>query len=225
MASHTITEPTGECAAVFILLHDYLSSGEILNNQLASLLGDSPLGELLPQARLICMDAPHRARTRSIHGAPEWTRLWFEQKDGKRSTWPTATQWDHIAESIRGVKREVEKAVEEVGSDNVFLVGVGQGCGIAVLTLLALDTTIAAVFGFQGRLDFHAGFIIASGHGEAWADQTNGTRKRRRLRALKKYVRSKVDGDGDVDGTPNAYTPVILCRGGPDNAMNDGQPD
>lgn len=147
----TITNPVGPCTSVFVLLHDDESNGNTLCEDLRSSLGSPVLANLLPGARIICMDAPHKNLRTNEYGAQIYTKSWYDGLLGNGSL-EYSDLWGQVKESVRCVQHHLDKAVEQVGAANVFLGGEGQGCGMAVLTLLQRGSPIGGVFGTRGYL-------------------------------------------------------------------------
>lgn len=126
-----------------IFLHGYGGNGHNIIDRLNDFL--SPL---LPQAKLVCPDAPM-----TVPGNPEgapW-RQWFsvEGLDEDPDRYVIAERTMEQAPIVNAYIDEVMKR-ENVPADRVILAGFSQGATMAIYAGLTRDTPLAGIFSISG---------------------------------------------------------------------------
>ena len=161
----TIFPTTKEHTHTAIVLHDIGSHGEALaaNFRESKISSDRTLMEFLPSWKWVFPSAYLRERDDTIQ---EW-REWFDLRScASPNGGPyQGQQVLGLDMSIKFIQGVIEKESKKVGSKQIVLVGMGQGCATAVLALLVSQWELGAFIGLSGWLPFAEEIIDARRNG------------------------------------------------------------
>ncbi|KAK3695955.1 hypothetical protein LTR37_018250 [Vermiconidia calcicola] len=145
---------SGKHTQSFIVLHGRGSNAKSFGPELLQTsISDSSalLQDIFPDARFIFPTASKR-RAQLFHRAI--IRQWFDNGSlREQSDKEEQLQYDGLRESSRYIHKLLEAEIVTVGSQNVLLWGLSQGCAISLVSLLLWQgPKIAAVVGMCGWL-------------------------------------------------------------------------
>lgn len=143
-----VVEPaSGTHKQTFIVLHGRGSNGhelatDILHTSIPGQHATTTLQTLFPNAKFIFPTASKRrakAFNRSL--VSQWFDLWNLKEGGREDL-----QFQGLRESAEYVHRLLSSAMREVGSSNVVLWGLSQGCAVALISLMTWEGPAPAAF-------------------------------------------------------------------------------
>lgn len=217
--------------SLFLILHDYNSSAHELCGSLLRSLKEDPLPGARVGCRATCVNALNE-RPPLCGASP---RYWYTQPVGVHVTdgEGSAEQYAETGAAVHGIDQLIDQVAELVGRENVFLGGVGQGCGIAALAVLLLRQPIGGLLGFNGWMPFSMDLEAAVFHdkepmrdptdltdssdesaviSDDDSDRTIRPQSAPRLRAAANFLRCKMQPPGRHDLPLNSETPVLLVH-------------
>ncbi|KAI9661254.1 MAG: hypothetical protein M1821_009581 [Bathelium mastoideum] len=151
-----VVPPKSEHRQTFILLHGRGSNGPVFGSGLLAtpLAGCSlTLQEAFPHAKFVFLTASmRRARIYKRSRITQWFDHWTLDAPLQMQE----LQIDGLRESLAFVHELMREEIDVVGSGNVVLGGLSQGCAAALVSLLTWSgEPIPAVVGMCGWLPFH----------------------------------------------------------------------
>ncbi|KAL8895927.1 MAG: hypothetical protein Q9207_007950 [Kuettlingeria erythrocarpa] len=193
-----IVQPTEDHYCTIIALHPRGSTGLDFAHKLFkdTTSGGKTLAEHFLYCKWVFPSSPPRYSTVSFDDIEEWFNSWSPTDPTKGEEF----QVEGLRDSVNHILGIIDKEVELVHPSNIVLLGLSQGCAVAVHALLAGRYRLGGLIGIAGWMPFRKQVMDAA---KSCKDGLS----------LTKFYEDTLGltGIGVLDAQANATAPVLLC--------------
>ena len=214
MATECIIAPTAEHTHTVILLHGRGSNAPDFRIDffICMCSNGQMLPERFPMIKWVLPSAPKRYSTVFRGKITEWFDIHSLDDPESRQD----LQVQGLAESVSQIRSIMDRELELVPPENLFLGGISQGCATAIHTLWSQGNTLAGFIGISGWLPFAStlDYVVSTGSNSKEKNQELVKFYTELFSVLEPGMKPKIELATSENKA--SATPAFLCHGADD---------